>query len=168
MKYLIKYIIVAAWFMCAFSSPVIAQNVSYMHKLLTPEGCTVNYRVVKNESDYFIIVSVRSEKLSFLNNPTMKIRTFNDDVITLNGINVRENSESLGLVTGNLVLPITEITSTAQFSITEEELQMLKDGIEKIRLSMIPKNHERVFKKDKIGRKLYQFYLDIMEEDEGF
>ena len=83
MKYLIKYIIVAAWFMCAFSSPVIAQNVSYMHKLLTPEGCTVNYRVVKNESDYFIIVSVRSEKLSFLNNPTMKIRTFNDDVICL-------------------------------------------------------------------------------------
>ena len=45
---------------------------------------------------------------------------------------------------------------------------MLKDGIEKIRLSMIPKNHERVFKKDKIGIKLYQFYLDIMEEDEDF
>jgi hypothetical protein len=33
---------------------------------------------------------------------------------------------------------------------------------------MTPMNHERTFKKDKIGKKLYQFYLKVKLKDEKF
>ena len=41
-------------------------------------------------------------------------------------------------------------------------------AVAKIRLSMTPMNHERTFKKDKIGKKLYQSYLNKKQEDENF
>ena len=41
-------------------------------------------------------------------------------------------------------------------------------SVAKIRLSMTPMNHERTFKKDKIGKKLYQFYLKEKQKDENF
>jgi len=44
----------------------------------------------------------------------------------------------------------------------------LNEGVAKIRLSMTPMNHERTFKKDKIGKKLYQFYLKEKQKDENF
>lgn len=33
---------------------------------------------------------------------------------------------------------------------------------------MTPMNHERTFKKDKIGKKLYQFYLKEKQKYENF
>lgn len=46
--------------------------------------------------------------------------------------------------------------------------KVLKEGVERIRLSMTPMNHERTFKKDKIGKKLYQFYKKAKEKDDIF
>lgn len=51
-----------------------------------------------------------------------------------------------------VVIPITEISSTAQFWITPQQFEILNEGVAKIRLSMTPMNHERTFKKDKIGK----------------
>lgn len=98
----------------------------------------------------------------------MKIRTFNDEVITLSGDFQGNGSESIGLVAGNLVIPFTDIISTAQFKVTPSQFEEIKNGVSKVRLSMTPMNHERTFKKDKIGKKLYELFIEARSKNDDF
>ena len=166
MKRFFQHII--ASLLLLFAYPSMAQTVGYSYKALAAEGCSMEYSVVKQDSAYYIIATVRSDRMNFLNESTMKIRTFNDDVITLKGKVIGGGSQSAGIVSGYIVIPVTEISSTAQFAITPEELEMLNSGVSKVRLSMTPMDHERTFAKDKIGKKLYQFYLKAKAKDDDF
>lgn len=166
MKRFFQHII--ASLLLLFAYPSMAQTVGYSYKALAAEGCSMEYSVVKQDSAYYIIATVRSDRMNFLNESTMKIRTFNDDVITLKGKVIGGGSQSAGIVSGYIVIPVTEISSTAQFAITPEELEMLNSGVSKVRLSMTPMDHERTFKKDKIGKKLYQLYLKAKAKDDNF
>ena len=122
-----------------------AQTVGYTYKALAAEGCNMKY-----------------------NEPTMKMKTFTGEYLELKGKVIGDRSQSAGLISGNIVIPVTKITSTAQFKITPQQLEVLNEGVAKIRLSMTPMNHERTFQKDKIGKKLYQFYLKEKKKDEDF
>ena len=119
-----------------------AQTVGYTYKALAAEGCNMKYSVAKQDTIYSIVATVRSDRMNFLTEPTMKIRTFRGKYL--------------------------ELSSTAQFRITPQQFEILNEGVAKIRLSMTPMNHERTFKKDKIGKKLYQFYLKEKQKDENF
>ena len=168
MNHLVRYIIIAILMVAGFSFGM-AQTVRYLHKPLSAEGCHVEYNVSKQDSLYYIIATVTSDRLVFLDNPTMKIRTFKDDVITLEGDAIgNRNGASFGYSFGNVGISESEIKSTAQFYITPDLFLLLKDGVAKVRLSMRPMNHEREFKKDKIGFALYQMYLDAKNKDENF
>lgn len=145
-----------------------AQTVSYSYKPLAAEGCYMRYSVAKQDTIYSIIATVRSDRMNFLNGPTMKVRTFTGKYLELKGDVIGSGSQSMGIVSGNMVIPVTEISSTAQFRITPQQFEILNEGVAKIRLSMTPMNHERTFKKDKIGKKLYQFYLKEKQKDENF
>ena len=159
-KVLYRYVL-CLFLSLSFAPYMSAQTVSYTYKALAAEGCNIKYRVAKQDSSFYIIATVRSDRMRFLNEPTMKIRTFYNEVITLSGVLLGNGSESAGIVSGNIVFPITEINSTAQFRIKPAQFEEIKNGIAKVRLSMTPMNHERTFKKDKIGKKLYQFYLKV-------
>lgn len=163
---LFKYIMVAV--LCLVSSNLTAQTVGYTYRALAAEGCNMKYSVSKQDSSYYIIATVRSDRMTFLSEPTMKVRTFNDEVITLKGVAIGNGSQSAGIVSGNIVIPVTEISSTAQFKVTPEQFESIKSGVAKVRLDMTPMNHERTFKKDKIGKKLYQFYLKAKSQDDNF
>lgn len=168
MKHLVRYIIIAILMVAGFNFGI-AQTVRYLHKPLSAEGCHVEYNVSKQDSLYYIIATVTSDRLVFLDNPTMKIRTFKDDVITLEGDAIgNRNGASFGYSFGNVGISESEIKSTAQFYITPDLFLLLKDDVAKVRLSMRPMNHERTFKKDKIGVALYQLYLDAKNKDENF
>lgn len=168
MKHLVRYIIIAILMAAGFNFGM-AQTVRYLHKPLSAEGCHVEYNVSKQDSLYYIIATVTSDRLVFLDNPTMKIRTFKDDVITLEGDAIgNRNGASFGYSVGNVGISQSEIKSTAQFYITPDLFLLLKDGVAKVRLSMRPMNHERTFKKDKIGVALYQLYLDAKDQDDNF
>lgn len=145
-----------------------AQTVSYTYKPLAEEGCNMKYSIAKQDSSYYIIATVRSDRLSFLKESTMLIKTFDNEIIKLSGCQIGGSSESAGIVVGNMVIPMTEISSTAQFNITEKQLEQLNKGVSKIRLSTIPIKHERTFKKDKIGKKLYQFFHEQRDKEEMF
>ena len=106
--------------------------------------------------------------MNFLSDPTMKIRTFSGKYLELKGTVIGNGSQSAGIISGNVVIPVTEISSTAQFWIIPQQFEILNEGVAKIRLSMTPMNHERTFKKDKIGKKLYQFYQKEKQKDENF
>ena len=168
MKHLVRYIIIAILMVAGFNFGM-AQTVRYLHKPLSAEGCHVEYNVSKQDSLYYIIATVTSDRLIFLDNPTMKIRTFKDDVITLEGDAIgNRNGASFGYSVGNVGISESEMKSTAQFYITPDLFLLLKDGVAKVRLSMRPMNHEREFKKDKIGVALYQLYLDAKDQDDNF
>lgn len=145
-----------------------AQTVGYTYKALAAEGCNMNYSVAKQDTIYSIVATVRSDRMTFLSEPTMKIRTFSGKYLELEGTVIGNGSQSAGIISGNVVIPVTEISSTAQFRITPQQFEILNEGVAKIRLSMTPMNHERTFKKDKIGKKLYQFYQKEKQKDENF
>lgn len=145
-----------------------AQTVGYTYKALAAEGCNMKYSIAKQDSEYSIIATVSSDRMTFLNEPTMKIKTFTGEYLELKGKVIGDRSQSAGLISGNIVIPVTEISSTAQFRVTPQQLEILNKGVAKIRLSMTPMNHERTFQKDKIGKKLYQFYLKEKKKDEDF
>ena len=162
-------IIIAALLLFIGTAPdVVAQTVGYTYKALTAEGCNMKYSVAKQDTLYSIIATVRSDRMKFLSNPTMKVRTFEGKLLELKGTVIGNGTESTGIVSGNIVIPVTEINSTAQFWITPEQFKILNEGVAKIRLSMTPMNHERTFNKDKIGKKLYKFFLQEKEKDDNF
>lgn len=145
-----------------------AQTVGYTYRPLAAEGCNMKYSVVKQDMAYYIIATVKSDRLNFLKESTMLLKTFDDEVIKLYGSQIGSGSETAGIVSGNIVLPVTEISSTAQFKISPQQFELLKKGVAKIRLSTIPIEHERTFAKDKIGKKLYQFFLKQKNKDNDF
>ena len=95
----------------------------------------MKYSIAKHENQYYIIATVSSDRLQFLSKSTMLIRTANGEVLKLSGELMNNRSESAGIVSGNMVLPVTSIISSAQFSITPEQLEMIKSGVIKIRRS---------------------------------
>lgn len=145
-----------------------AQTVSYTHKPLAAEGCQMKYSVAKQDTSYYIIATVHSDRLNFMKESTMLIKTFDGQVIKLYGSQIGNGTESAGIVSGNIIIPVTGINSTAQFKITEKQFELLNNGIAKVRLSTIPIVHERIFNKDKIGKKLYQFFLKQKDKEDNF
>lgn len=151
-----------------FSLATKAQTVSYLYRALAAEGCKVYYSIVKEDSAYAIDVRVRSDRLVFLSNPTMKIKTFNGTYMDLSGTVIRNGEGNRFYVVGGIPVPVQELITLARFAITPQQMETLKEGVAKIYLSMAPMNHVRTFRKDKIGRKLYQFYLEKAKGEDGF
>ena len=83
----------------------------------------MKYSVAKLDSTYYIIATVKSDRLNFLKESTMLLKTFDGEVIKLYGNLIGNSSESAGLVSGNIVIPITEISSIAQFKITPKQFK---------------------------------------------
>lgn len=151
-----------------FALNAFGQAVGYTYKPLTAGGCNVKYSVAKQDTTYYIIATVKSDRLMFLNKSTMLLKTFDGEIIELKGESMGNGSESAGIVSGNLIIPVTEVKSTAQFSVTPDQFEQIKNGVSKVRLSTIPIEHERTFKKDKIGKKLYQFFIKQRDKNIDF
>ena len=163
MKKVILFAIMFVWAVLSF-----AQSVSYTYKPLAAEGCSVMYTVAKQDSSYYIVVSIKSDRFQFLKETTMMLRNFNNEVLKLEGKHIGDGSETGGIVAGNMVIPVTELSTTAQFPITPEQMEFFSKGTAKIRITAIPMNHERTFKKDKIGKKLYMYLKKLTEEKDDF
>lgn len=145
-----------------------AQSVWYLHKPLSPDGCELEYFVSKQGDEYYIIATVSSDRLRFIDEPTLKIRTFGGHLIELRGAVIENEKTTKSVIEEDAITTKTEISATAQFVITPQEFELIKEGVAKIRLSMTPMNHERIFKSDRIGEKLYMLYLKEMQQDEDF
>lgn len=150
-------------------SNINAQQVGYTYKALAAEGCTMNYSVIKQNEKYFIIAIVSSDRMTFLNDSHMIVKTSKGDILKFHGKLISTDSKSSSaIVSGNMVIPVSSIISMAQFEVKPEEFELLKDGIIKLRLTTIPIEHEREFKKDKVGKKLYEFYINAKNKELDF
>ena len=152
------------------------KSVSSSHKILSNEGCSVAYSIIHQDSTYFIYVTITSERLVFSPKPSMKVKTFDNTMLDIMGTNVFQNTITDGIGVsvpiGNTVVtsvyPYSETSSIACFEVTEEQFERLSIGVKKIRLSTIPIIHEKEFKRDRIGAKLYQLYLEQRHTNDEF
>lgn len=145
-----------------------AQIVSYSYKPLSTEGCKVEFSAVWQEGCPYIVVAITSDQLLFNDAPVITFKLFTNEVFKLYGQAISSTTSQAGLVMNNLILPITSQRAVAQFPITEEQLDKLQEGISKVRISTLPLTHERTFKKDKIGRKLYSFFKRNAHSEKNF
>ena len=145
-----------------------AQSVSYTYRPLAAEGCSMRYSVAKQNDKYYIIATVSSDRLRFLKESTMMVRTTDGKVLKFMGELIDNDTETAGFISGNMVIPVTSIISTAQFEVLPEQFESLKDGVVKVRLTTIPIEHEREFEKDKIGKKLYEMFLKTKNKEDDF
>ena len=145
-----------------------AQSVSYTYKPFAAEGCSVEYSPSWQEGKPFLIVIVKSDRMKFVSNPVLLLKTANGETIRLEGTSVDVSTSSTGIVSGNIGIPVQEFNATAQFPIEERHIELLNQGITKVRISLIPMNHERTFNKDKIGKKLYNAFLKTKQSDDSF
>ena len=114
-----------------------AQTVDYTYKALAAEGCNMKYSVAKQDTIYSIIATVRSDRMNFLTEPTMKIRTFTGKYLELRGTVIENGSQSAGVISGNIVIPVTEISSTAQFRITPQQFEILNEGVDIVEVNQV-------------------------------
>lgn len=161
-------VLLAIVFALSFSTISHAQIIGYTYKPFAPEGCQMQYNIALQGDQCYIIATISSDRMQFLGEPTMLIRTSDGEVLKLDGVLLDSRSESAGLVCGYMVIPVTSVHSSAQFSITPEQLEKLKSGVKKIRLSTTPYEHEREFRKDKIGARLYKTYLNMRDRHDNF
>ena len=147
---------------------VSAQSVSYTYKPLAAQGCSVEYSAIWQEGSPYIVVAISSDRLVFNETPTMMIRTLNDELIKSEGKSITASTSQGGIIVSNVVVPVTGIRATAQFPITVEQIEMLQNGVAKVRISTIPLTHERTFKKDKIGKKLHSYFKKSAKLEENF
>ncbi len=145
-----------------------AQTIGYTYKALAAEGCSVKYSVSKHNGRFYIITTVSSDRMRFLKEPTMMVKTTKGDILKFLGEFLDNGTQSAGIVNGNIIIPVTSIISTAQFEVSAEQFEQLKNGIIKVKLSTTPIEHERTFKKDKIGKKLYEYYINVRDKEENF
>ncbi len=136
-----------------------AQTVSYTYRPFSAEGCTVSYTPTFIGDTAYIVVSVQSDRLVFSDNPTMMVRFFNtDQILQLEGKKLDATSSEGAVMVGYVFVPISEVKAMAMFKVSEQEMEMFKSGVERIRLSTLPITHDRTFNSDKIGMSLYQNY----------
>ena len=131
-----------------------AKSVGYTHRALATDGCHISYSVV-NKDGLKILVSVRSDRLVFPENPEMKFKNFEGQVMELKGEALQTRSETGGVVMNNIVIPISEICAMAYFDVKPEDITFFESGIMKVMVSTLPIEHVRSFKKDKIGKYLH-------------
>ena len=186
MKRLIVIFLSALLCVCSYAGKKKKMFVEYTYKSMKAEGCGVVYTPMWNGDSAILSVSVMtSNGFKFVTTPVLMMKTAMGDVIKLEGqalpLDTREFHDSsssflgIGIPGTNLItgfdsggISMTTYTATANFYLTKEQLNKLKDGIVKVRINTVPYAHEREFKKDKIGRELYRIFREAKWEQEDF
>lgn len=157
MKKRLSVIFGALMLVCASAN---AQDASYSHDTFSKDGCHVEYSSIRQDKKAFIIVAVdNGGSLGFTDSPEMLLRTGDNEVLKLSGKNLgfREKKGDTYFF-GDTFHDTSSQVGMAQFEITEAQIKKLKSGVIKVRLTTTPFIHEKEFKKDKIGEKLYKAF----------
>lgn len=157
-------------FLCLLSMPLISRaQASYGDLFLVDYNIKINLSTEKDST--FITLMLTSEKLKMSDNPKLLLRLMDDTVISLDGHLLGSTNKSEGAVMiGNTAVAINYYVTEAKFPITKVQAESFSKGVKKLRLNTSPKYHEKEWKKDKIGKKLYEKYKDSSSNsfEDGF
>lgn len=125
-----------------------------------------------NKTQFFLVININSSyKISYKDDGKMLIKTFNNEMIELTNILSYFDKVTLGYtyikpIIGNIGTLHENIIAKniALFYISEDDLIKLKNGIAKVRVELKNSNYlDYIYKKDKIGEKLYNSYINIQQ-----
>ncbi len=157
-KFLLTAVVLLTSVLTCFS-----RDVGYKSK-----KCNVSYSVVQQDSIFYLVVSLNSYDYRFLPEPTMMLKTIDGEVLKLNGSIPGDLTKTTGGVSSGNGAVSTSIISSALFITTPEQFELINKGISKVRLSTMPKENEKTFKKDKIGEKIYNLYSALRDRGDDF
>ena len=122
---------------------------------------SMRMRITKENNEAFLNVRLQDLTKVMTESPKMLIKLMNDSIINLDGkIMSTSHKNEGGVVVANIVVESDFIVSDAKFPITPEQIKQIGLGVKKLRLNTSPNYHEKEWKKDKIGKKLYEEYLN--------
>ena len=115
--------------------------------------------VITDNDSIFLNIVYTDEELKLADEPKLLLKLMDDEVISLDGQLLSNLSKSDGgvIIYGTYILS-NHFISEAKFPISKEQISQFSKGIKKLRLNTSPKYHEKEWKKDKIGKKLYESY----------
>ena len=103
--------------------------------------------------------------------PKLLLRLMDDSVISLEGYLLDSSNKSEGAyIIGNIAVDVNYKVTEAKFPISKEQVESLSYGVKKLRLNTSRSFHEKEWRKDKIGKKLYNKYLESSSNsfEDGF
>ncbi|MDE5707129.1 MAG: hypothetical protein K2H69_03000, partial [Alistipes sp.] len=111
-----------------------------------------------------LAVAVSSRALVLDEAPVLLLKTFDGRVIRSEGRKIAFWTVRGGEMDDDGEFePHTVLRTVARFPLTGEETEMLGGGVAKMRLSTLPQVYEYSFRKDRIGRKLYDSFREVAE-----
>ena len=122
------------------------------------KGLRKVYVITDNDSIFLSIIYMDGKR-KLVDDPKLLIKLMDGEVVSLDGQLLGNMSKSDGgVVISGVYIASNHFISEAKFPITREQIEGFSKGIKKIRLNTSPKYHEKEWKKDKIGRILYEGY----------
>lgn len=129
------------------------------------------YGLWKGDSS-FLCTKITTQEFVLDTPATVMFKTQKGDVFTLYGEQKGQNTNSTGsgiVINGSGTSSVSTSTGSMQlYPITQEQIELLKDGILKIRINTLPVFTEKTFKKDEIGTKLYKQFVEVKEKYDNF
>ena len=116
--------------------------------------------VVTENDNVFLNLIFSSGNRKLTDTPKLLLRLMDDTIISLEGINLGATSKSGGgVIIYGVLVPDNYSVSETKFPISKEQILQFNKGIKKLRLNTTPKYHEKEWRTDKIGKKLYEAYI---------
>lgn len=152
--------LLAVWLL--YCHPGQAQKaVSYVHDPFGEQGCVVIMVPAISGQMACLVVSVQSESLSFGDEVMLEMEAMDGERTALEGLSLGRLLK-LGLTPASgIIHPEGMERQTAQFYLDGASIRFLEKGVRSIRLDTRPAAHEKTFKKDKIGKKLFKAFRSL-------
>ena len=152
-----KVILITLLFLSALFNHVKAQ-VSYGSIAWGSYNMKIN--VITDSDSIFLNIIYADERRKLTDTPKLLIKLMDDEVISLDGqLLDNMNKSDGGIVVSGIFLESSYFISEAKFPITKDQINLFSKGVKKLRLNTSPKYHEKEWKRDRIGKILYESYI---------
>lgn len=133
-------------------------QVSYGDTFLN--GYNMKIKVTTENDSAFLIISYTDNYLKLSDTPKLLIKLMDGNVISLDGKLLANHSKSdVGIMINSVYVESNYFVSEAKFPINKNQILQFEKGIKKLRLNTSPRYHEKEWKRDKIGKVLFNYYL---------
>ena len=134
-------------------------QVSYGDLFFVDYNMKIN--VLTEKDSIFLSVILTSSSQKMVDTPKLLLRLTDGTVISLDGTLLASTSKSDGAyMIGNVAVASNHFITEAKFPVSRNQMEQFSKGIRKLRLNTSPSFHEKQWRRDKIGKILYEKYKE--------
>ena len=134
-------------------------QVSYGDLFFVDYNMKINVSTEKDSIFLSVILTSSSQKM--VDTPKLLLRLTDGTAISLDGTLLASTSKSDGAyMIGNVAVASNHFITEAKFPVSRNQMEQFSKGIRKLRLNTSPSFHEKQWRRDKIGKILYEKYKE--------